>query len=57
MGPQGFTFVITKFVGKNLHFQKFKSQMLFKDKKNFGMQCQEQMSNYQVILQSGNKET
>ncbi len=46
MGPQGFTFVITKFVGKNLHFQKFKSQMLFKDKKSFGMQCQEQMSNY-----------
>ncbi len=32
MGPQGFAYVITKFVRKNFHLQKFKMQMLLKDK-------------------------
>jgi hypothetical protein len=32
MGPQGLAFVITKFVGKNFHFWKFKIQTLLENK-------------------------
>jgi hypothetical protein len=48
MGPQVFTFVITKFVGDQF-FGDSRCECYSKTK-NFGIECEKHMSNQQVIL-------